>query len=418
MGCAVGATFDRPSLHPVLACADVVEAALRETSHLELTFMRPTDKQAALMQLTRVEAQLAALRMRLMAASDDIAEEQGARDVAAMVTHHTRTDAAANRRDLGLAQALDRRWEQVATAMATGEVNVAQARVIVHALDQLPHDQVPAEVLARAEAHLVAEAAHFGPRELRLLGRRVLEVVAPDIAEQHEAEQLAAEEQRAWRRTSLVSTRLGDGTTRIVIKVPDGVATRLHTYLEAFTSPRHQGLGEGDRVPVDVRRGQAFSALLESCDPRRLPVHGGDATTVIVTVSIEALRGELRAGELGPSDALSAGEVRRLACTAAILPAVLGGKSEVLDLGRASRLFKPPQRKAMIVRDRECRAEGCTIPAPWCEAHHAGRPWSRGGRTDLRDGVLLCSWHHHRAHDPRYETGRLPNGDVRFSRRR
>ena len=315
------------------------------------------------------------------------------------LTHHTRSDRGANHRDLGLADSLDRRWGQVASALATGAVNLAQARVIAHALDELPADTVSAEVLAEAEAHLVAEAAQHGPRELRLLGRKILEVVAPEVAEQHEAEQLAAEEERAWRRTSLVSTPLGDGTTRIVLRLPDGVAARLHTYLEAFTSPRHEGVGEGDRVPIDVRRGQAFCSLLETWDPKRLPMHGGDATTVIVTVPLSALREQLGVGELGPDDALSAGEVRRLACTASILPAVLGEKSEILDLGRSSRLFKPAQRKAMVVRDKECRAEGCTVPAAWCEAHHWGRPWAQGGKTDLKDGVLLCPWHHHRAHD-------------------
>ena len=175
--------------------------------------------------------------------------------------------------------------------------------------------------------------------------------------------------------------------------------------------------GEADRIPVDRKRGQAFCALLEAIDPKRLPVHGGDATTLIVTVSLEELRKELGTAELGPADKLTAGEVRRLACTAQIIPAVLGGKSEVLDLGRSSRLFRPAQRKAMIIRDRECRAEGCTIPAAWCEAHHWGTPWAEGGRTDLKDGVLLCNWHHHRAHDPTYDSSRMPNGDVRFSRR-
>ena len=289
--------------------------------------------------------------------------------------------------------------------------------MITRALDELPADKLPVEVLAAAEAHLVAQAADFGPRELRILGRRILDIVAPEIGEQHEAEQLAKEERRAERRTSLVSTRLGDGTTRITINVPDAVATRLNTYLEAFTSPRHQGIGEADRIPVDRKRGQAFCSLLEALDPKRIPAHGGDATTLIVTISLEELRKELGTGELGPAEKLTAAEVRRLACTAQIIPAVLDGKSEVLDLGRSSRLFRPAQRKAMIIRDRECRAEGCTIPAAWCEAHHWGRPWAQGGRTDLKDGLLLCSWHHHRAHDPTYDTSRMPNGDVRFSRR-
>ena len=80
----------------------------------------------------------------------------------------------------------------MAAALGQGEVNVAQAQVISHALDELPADKVGPEVLARAEAHLVEQAAEFGPRELRDLGRRILDLVAPEIAEQHEAEQLAA----------------------------------------------------------------------------------------------------------------------------------------------------------------------------------------------------------------------------------
>ena len=409
-------------VHPVLACADTIGTALKETADVPVTFMEPADKRVALLALIRLEAQLTALKLRVMAVSDDVALAEGARDVGALMTHETRTDSATNRRDLALATALDRRWAHVADALTRGDINVAQAAVIADALEALPTAKVSADLLTRAEAHLVGEAAHFGPRELRVLGRRILDILAPEIFEQHEAEQLAEEERRARRTTSLVSVRLGDGTTRITINVPDAIGTRLHTYLEAFTSPRHQasgqsGVGEADRIPIDRKRGQAFCALLEAVDPKRLPAHGGDATTLIVTVSIDQLRKELGTADLGPADKLTAGEVRRLACTARIIPAVLGGKSEVLDLGRSARLFRPAQRKAMIIRDRECRAERCTIPAAWCEAHHWGRPWAEGGRTDLKDGVLLCNWHHHRAHDPTFDSSRMPNGDVRFSRR-
>ncbi len=416
----MSATFDRPSLHPVLACIEAVEAELKETADVAVEFMRPEDKQAALLRMTRLESQLSSLRLRLMAASDDVARDQGARDVAALVTHHTRTDAGTNRRDLALAEALDRRWGQVADALGAGDLNVAQAVVITRALDDLPRPRIAPEVLAEAEAHLVAEAAHHGPRELRVLGRKILEVVAPEDYEDEEGRRLEAEERRARERTSLSSKSLGDGTTRFVIRVPDAVAARLRTYLEAFTSPRHDrpGGGEAARIPAFRRMGAAFCSFLEAADPRRLPAHGGDATTVIVTISLEDLQKELAAAGLATGDRISASEVRRLACTAEIIPAVLGEKSEVLDLGRGSRFFKPAQRKAMIIRDQECRAEGCTIPAAWCEGHHWKLPWARGGRTDLDDGVLLCPWHHHRAHDPTYDLSRLANGDVRFTRRR
>ncbi len=172
----------------------------------------------------------------------------------------------------------------------------------------------------------------------------------------------------------------------------------------------------GDRRPYDQQLGHAFGAFLESVDPGRMPLHGGDATTVIVTIDVDRLRDGLGVALVGDSP-ITAGQARRLACTAKVLPAVLGGDSEILDLGRARRLFSPAQRKAMAIRDVSCRAEGCDIPAAWCEAHHANQPWTRGGRTDLADGALLCSWHHHRAHDHHYDTRRLPTGQLRFHRR-
>jgi hypothetical protein len=107
---------------------------------------------------------------------------------------------------------------------------------------------------------------------------------------------------------------------------------------------------------------------------------------------------------------------RRLACQAGILPAVLGSDSQVLDLGRTARLFSPGQRKALNLRDRGCTETGCTMPAEFCEAHHQV-PWSRGGKTDLREGTLLCPFHHHRAHDPAWLTHHHPNGTTTFTRR-
>ena len=71
----------------------------------------------------------------------------------------------------------------------------------------------------------------------------------------------------------------------------------------------------------------------------------------------------------------------------------------------------------MAIRDQGCTAEGCSIPAAWCVAHHAQEPWAQGGRTDLADGTLLCSFHHHRAHDPAWITHHLANGATTFHRR-
>ena len=113
---------------------------------------------------------------------------------------------------------------------------------------------------------------------------------------------------------------------------------------------------------------------------------------------------------------ISAGEARRLACTAGIIPAVLGGKSQVLDLGRRRRLHTPGQRLAMSLRDGGCTAEGCDKPPSMCHAHH-DKPWSTGGATSLGNGRLLCGHHHRRIHDSNYEHRLEPTGTVSFHRR-
>ncbi|MBD1541433.1 DUF222 domain-containing protein [Arthrobacter sp. IA7] len=89
--------------------------------------------------------------------------------------------------------------------------------------------------------------------------------------------------------------------------------------------------------------------------------------------------------------------IRKIACDADIIPVVLGSQGRILDIGRASRVFPPHIRKAIMARDQGCAFPGCTIPASWCEAHHITY-WSRGGTTGTGNGVLLCSHHHHLIH--------------------
>ena len=405
--------------HPIIECVDAIGAALKDVADVNPTFMATADKAAALKGLAVTKAQLAELELRVLAVASDVAEETAARDVAAWLHHQTRGRFEDARAEHQLAVALDKRYDAVAAAMREGACNTAQAHVVTQALDELS-DDVPAETLALAEQTLVGYCEKFDPAQLRRLGRRILDVVAPEIAEAAEARRLQDEEAHARAKTRLTLRPLGDGTTRLSGLIPDATAHRLATYLQAFTNPRKDLTQEPDKVarlPFPRRLGEAFCQLLESVDPARLPVHGGDATTVLVTISLDALRAELGVGEVIGGDAMSAAEVRRLACTAKVIPIVLGGQGQTLDLGRGRRLLEGVQRKALLLRDKTCRAEGCDIPGTWCEAHHQ-IPWSQGGSTDLTNAVLLCSHHHHRAHDLQWQADRLPNGDVRFNRRR
>lgn len=135
-------------------------------------------------------------------------------------------------------------------------------------------------------------------------------------------------------------------------------------------------------------------------------------------LSLDQLRTELAAAGFGYDNetGISAAQARRLACQAQIIPMVLGAAGQVLDVGRASRLHTPVMRRAIRLRDKHCRVAGCGVKAQWCDVHHLV-PWSKGGRTSVNDGVLLCIHHHHRIHDPAYDHQRHPDGTIRFTRR-
>jgi hypothetical protein len=395
---------------------DLVERGLDELAAIGPEFRTVADRQEFLLRISRVIGRAEAERLRVLAASDDIAVATGDRSTATWLATQSREAHGTVRRHAALADSLGSRWTQTADALGAGDLNLAQARVIVESLDALP-EGLGDDLVVKAEAYLVEQAAVFGPRELRHLGRGVLEHLAPEIADEAEYQRLVAEERRTQAETRLSFQPRGDGSTDLHARVPDHVANRLRTYLDAYTSPRRSPLGEVDQLPVARRRGEAFVAFLENLPDTGLPTHGGTTTSVMVTLDLDTLLTGIGVATTSTGDHITAEQARRLACQARIIPVVLGTKGEVLDLGRSARLFSPAQRKAMAIRDKECTTEGCTVPAAWCEAHHAKQPWASGGRTDLADGKLLCSFHHHRAHDPAWQVHHHANGATSFHRR-
>jgi hypothetical protein len=121
---------------------------------------------------------------------------------------------------------------------------------------------------------------------------------------------------------------------------------------------------------------------------------------MVVRVSLDTLRtGDGYAEIDGIPTPISASTARRIAADANIIPIVLNGASEVLDMGRAQRLFTAKQKLALAERDGGCAWPGCPHPPTYTEAHHL-RWWDQHhGATDLTNGILLCTHHHHRIHN-------------------
>ena len=102
-------------------------------------------------------------------------------------------DHRRSRKDFTVARLLGETMHRTEVALAAGEVTHAQAGVIVDAVRALPASVGP-EDREKAEQHLLEQAAEFNPKQLRVLGRRLIDVIDPDAADERLAAQLKAEE--------------------------------------------------------------------------------------------------------------------------------------------------------------------------------------------------------------------------------
>lgn len=408
--------------HAVARCADALLGALDGVATTPAWSMTAAEQREALVALTAAQARLTELRLRVLAAAEknDVGADTAASSAAAWLAHRTKETRARTGSDLRLAEHLDSAFETTRAALARGRLNEEQARVIVRAVLDLP-DRVPAHDRGRAEAHLVAQAEHFDAKALRILGRRLFEVIDPDAADEQEGKKLEDEEREARRAARFSLRDNGDGSCTGSFKLPALHARMLQKALHALTSPRRIGPegrvdAEGQKIPHATLLGHGFMELIEHLPTETLPRCGGLSATIVVTIDYARLVSGLGAAGLDTGGRISAAEARRLACDAGIIPLVLGGDSMPLDVGRERRFHTRYQRIALAQRDGGCSAEGCDRPPGWTEAHHE-TPWSGGGATNVEQGRLLCSWHHHVAHDPGYTAQRRPDGRLRFHRR-
>lgn len=417
--------------HPVPAR---VGALAREVTSLHEASLIGLDAAAtrdSLLALSRLRARLDALTLRIAAHAEtvQVATDSGATSTGAwwaVATHQNRPAATSLVR---LATALQDRWHTLAAGCARGEVSLDQARVIVRALQELP-DDLDASQVDLAEKTLTSYAAEHDPAALKILGRRILEVVAPDQADAYEQAKLEAEEARARDTQRLTLTFDGHGKAHLRATLPEAQAAMLKKALYALASPRHRAAVENaakdgkdtstlDREvprPTPQRLGAAFCALIEALPADRLPTAGGtDATAVVITEHATLLTG-LGQAHLDTGEPISAAQARRMACSAGILPVVMGGGSVVLDAARRKRFHTRTQRHVISARDRTCTAEGCDWPPGMCEVHH-DHAWEHGGHTDVDHARLLCPHHHHRVHDKRYAATVVAGNKLRFHRR-
>ncbi|TQJ39902.1 uncharacterized protein DUF222 [Arthrobacter sp. SLBN-112] len=172
----------------------------------------------------------------------------------------------------------------------------------------------------------------------------------------------------------------------------DGIITAAKTALATNTLPTTGG--NRPQIIATIHYQDLFPGPLPTSSGRTESTTGAQVETRAGTPA--------GTGTFAFTGPVAAATLRKIACDADIIPALLGTHGEILDLGRKTRLFTPAQRTALTARDQGCAFPNCTIPAPWCEAHHITY-WSHGGPTTTNNGVLLCSHHHHLIHKEQWK---------------
>ncbi|MDQ0028369.1 HNH endonuclease [Arthrobacter bambusae] len=331
-------------------------------------------------------------------------------------------------------QELPARHPILAQALASGSVPSRSATLISLALDRVRH-LADAETTLHIEHSLTRNALESDPDFVARMSKHWTDAIDQDGPEPSEEE--------LHHRQGAFIRKPRRGLHHLEIFATAEQFETLATVMNTATNPRlqHQpdrpGDGPGERAgkgpgdaPSDAvpqpsldrrsRPQKLLDGLAGACGVALttgdLPANGGLRPQVMVTIDYQDLLARLQhtghaehPGQVQDHCGATAGTrqstgtctfqgpihptvIRKVACDADIIPVLLGSDSRVLDIGRTTRIFPPHIRKAIIARD-----QGCTFPAPWCEAHHITY-WSQDGTTGTDNGILLCSHHHHVIH--------------------
>jgi 5-methylcytosine-specific restriction protein A len=281
-------------------------------------------------------------------------------------------------------QVLEPELPATAAALAGFEIDQAHAEVIERALHSDAARRIPSGQWVEAEVQLAGWARQYRPDELATLASQLIEALDQDGAPPGDDAPQVNELYLAKSRHGgggRITGRLDASTFEVVVRA-----------IRAHVMP-----GDGQYSLGELQAAALGEICEHSLDEGRLPAEGGERPHVTMVLDYERLQQLSRGVILDYGGELSAGQLRRMLCDAKIVPVVLGGDSQPLDVGREKRTATLAQRKAVTARDGGCAHPGCDRPAHRCQIHHV-RSWLDGGGTDIDNLVMLCRGHHVMVH--------------------
>jgi hypothetical protein len=302
------------------------------------------------------------------------------------ITHARRlvlvADAVAPRVDLQ-GQQLPPRLPATAAAFTDGRASLAHVQVIAALMASAAAARLSPDTHTKAEIQLAAQTGMYTPAQLRSWGQQLLELLDQDGAAPDDVE---PEPVNDLRLTPHPGRPGGTMTARF-----DDPA--LYALIAAVIDAKAAPLGADDTRPVGQRQADAladvFGYVADHGDTVVLPETAGRRPHVTVLIRWEDLQNRARAACLDFAGVATPAALRHLCCDAGVIPVVLDGAGQPLDVGRSSRTIPGPLRRAVIARDRGCAHPGCDRPVSWSEIHHI-IPWEKQGETKLLN--LVPCW--------------------------
>jgi hypothetical protein len=279
----------------------------------------------------------------------DRAEARRRVNVAELVCPRTGLDGAV----------LPARLPTTAQQFTTGAAGLRHVEAIGRVLASPSAQRLAPTVWSSAEAELAAHADRYTPSELLEWGCRLVDTLDQDGPEPDDRPPDPVNEVHLQRfRGRAGGTLKGHFDDAAMF---DAIAAVVDAQARPIDS-------EDQRTPAQ----RQAEALADACgyvlDHADVPFCGGRRPHLNVLVRLEDLENRARAGCLDFGGTLSPESLRMLCCDAAVVPIVLDGKGEPLDVGRATRAIPDGLRRAVAARDGGCAR--CGRAASWCEVHH------------------------------------------------
>jgi hypothetical protein len=363
-----------------------LESVLDQMEAEDLTALPDAALEEDFAGLQRSMERLEIQRLRRLAAIDERRPylRDGYLSTSSWFAHQQRVAHSTAAGDLRMARALEA-MPRTRDAVASGNISFSVSRILSAARETDP------EAFAESEPLLLDAATRHSVRDLQ----RVVAHWRSAVEARHLSEQ--GEDSLRKRRRLHVSPTIF-GMVRIGGDLDPETGETVLSALGSCVDADIRTSEPEDWRTVGQRRADALGEICRRwLDSAERPTVGGERPHLTVTIDLDALATGQGTGEFDHLGPIAAGTAKRLACDASVSRVIFSGRSEPLDVGRRTPVVQAPLRRAVALRDRQCRFPGCDRPPPWCDAHHVVH-WADGGPTSLANLVLLCRRHHRIVH--------------------